>query len=203
MRRAHGRGGIGAVGRAAMAVAVACMWCAVWAGSAAAATAGVAPVRAPVLGPIGNAPVDALPQVASDAAGDAVAVWWGDKGDGTAVVQAASRPAGGAWQPPVNLSAPMNVGCCPEEPRVAMDTAGDAVAVWDNGTVQAASRPGGGAWQPAVTLSTPATSPTSPALRSARRVSRSPCGEISPPGVSLSSRRRCGPSVAHGRHPSC
>ena len=153
MRRAHWRGGIGTVGRAAIAAAVACMWCAVWGGSSAAATARVAPARAPVLGPNGNTPVDALPQVTSDAAGDAVAVWWGDKGDGTAVVQAASRPAGGAWQPPVNLSAPMNVGCCPEEPRVAIDTAGDAVAVWDNGIVQAASRPAGGAWQPAVTLS--------------------------------------------------
>lgn len=96
------------------------------------------------------------PQVAVDAAGDAVAVWQRSEG-AEVIVQAASRPAGGTWGAPVELSVPgENAGL----PRVAMDAAGDAVAVWvrsdgSHRIVQAASRPAGGTWGAPVELSVP------------------------------------------------
>jgi hypothetical protein len=87
------------------------------------------------------------PEVAFDAKGDAIAVW--DRSDGTnLIVQAALHPAGGSWQEPVNVSLP---GRTAELPRVAMDAAGDAVAVWErfngaNIVIQSASLPAGGKW---------------------------------------------------------
>jgi hypothetical protein len=98
------------------------------------------------------------PQVALDPKGDAVAVWY--RGDGSnLIIQAASRPKGGNWSSPVNLSAPNQDAF---EPQVALDQKGDAVAVWDrfDGSdrslvVQAASRPKGGGWSTASDLSAP------------------------------------------------
>ena len=144
--------------RAAVCLAAVCAWCAWAAGAAVAAVPG---------GPFGNEPMETFPQVASDAAGDAVAVWWEDRGDGTAVVQAASRPAGGAWQTPVTLSAPSRF--IDDEPRVATNATGDVVAVWNhsNGSeyvMQAAARPAGGAWQAAVDISAPGHSADEPRL---------------------------------------
>lgn len=104
-------------------------------------------------------------QVAVDPAGDAVVVW--QRYDGSEeIVQAASRPAGGTWQPPTNLSAP---GQDAEEPRVAIDQAGDAIAVWrrsdgSNQIIQAAGRPAGGTWAPAVSLSAAGESAREPAV---------------------------------------
>lgn len=98
------------------------------------------------------------PQVALDAAGNAVAVWHRSNGTND-IVQAAVRPPGGAWQPGQDLSAP---GEDASQPQVALDPAGDAVAVWRRATgtnliVQAAVRPGAsGIWQGAQDLSTPA-----------------------------------------------
>jgi len=94
------------------------------------------------------------PQIALDGDGNAVAVW--HRFDGThTIVQSAVRPAGGAWQPPVALSAP---GADAVDPQVAFDGAGDAFAVWTrsdgtNQIAQAAVRPAGGAWQSPVALS--------------------------------------------------
>ncbi|MCA1677445.1 MAG: PKD domain-containing protein, partial [Actinobacteria bacterium] len=109
-----------------------------------------------------SAPVDlsaagqdaSVPQVALDAAGDAVAVWKRSNGSNY-VVQAAVRPAGGSFSAPVDLSAP---GQEASEPRVALDAAGDAVAVWErfngsNFVVQAAVRPAGGAFSTPVDVS--------------------------------------------------
>jgi hypothetical protein len=85
------------------------------------------------------------PQVAIDQAGGAVAVW--ERSDGTdRRVQAAIRPAGGAFSGPVNISVG---GQSAFDPQVAMDQAGNAVAVWQRPVgadlrVQAASRPAGG-----------------------------------------------------------
>ena len=85
-----------------------------------------------------------------DAAGNAVALW--RRHDGSKyIVQAATRPAGGTWLAPVDLSL---AGETAKEPRLAVDAAGDAVAVWTRFdgldlTVQAAVRPAGGAWQAA------------------------------------------------------
>ena len=68
------------------------------------------------------------PQVASDAQGNAVAVW--ERSDGTnTIIQAAARPAAsGAWQSPVDLSA---AGQNSFAPQVAFDPQGNAVAVWE------------------------------------------------------------------------
>jgi hypothetical protein len=90
-------------------------------------------------------------QVAVDAQGNALAVWHRYSGSNW-IVQGAVRPAGGAWQAPVDLA----VGA--SAPQVAVDAQGNAVAVWErcNGTdcmVQGAVRAAGGAWQAPVDLS--------------------------------------------------
>jgi PASTA domain len=87
------------------------------------------------------------PQIALDPAGNAIAVWLRREGINS-VVQAAARPAGGAWGAPQDLSAD---GQDADVPQVALDQAGEAVAVWErlNGSnfiVQAAARSAGGAW---------------------------------------------------------
>jgi hypothetical protein len=91
--------------------------------------------------------------VAIDPAGDAVAVW--QRSNGTvSVVQAATRPAGGAWSAPVDLSDPEISG---QLPRVAIDAAGEAVATWEGSSsvnvTQVATLPPGGTWTASVTLS--------------------------------------------------
>ena len=87
----------------------------------------------------------AEPHVALDAEGNAIAVW--RRFDGSRfVVQAASRAAGAPFfSAPQDLSAS---GQNAEEPHVALDAEGNAIAVWRrfNGSqfvVQAASRPAG------------------------------------------------------------
>jgi PKD domain len=66
-------------------------------------------------------------EVGIDASGEATAVW--EEQVGAEVrIDAASRPAGGAWQTPVTLSA---AGENANEPRVAVNARGDAVAVWE------------------------------------------------------------------------
>lgn len=94
-------------------------------------------------------------QVASDPRGDAVAVWQQALAGSSDIVQAAFRPAGGAWQPSVDLSEP---GRAAERPQVALDAHGDAVAVWQryNGSdyvIQAAFKSDEGGWQGPVDLS--------------------------------------------------
>ncbi len=95
------------------------------------------------------------PNVAIDPAGNAVAVWSRSNGANT-IIQAASKPAGGAWGTPDDLSLP---GEDADEPDVALDQAGNAVAVWQryNGSeyiVQTASKPAGGTWGAVIHLST-------------------------------------------------
>ncbi len=94
-----------------------------------------------------------VPRVATDPQGDAVAVWQSSNGSGEDFIQSAFRPAGGAWQEPVNLSQPDA-----DSAKVVLDAQGDAVAVWnrfDGGTrtIQTAFRPNGGSWQEAINLS--------------------------------------------------
>jgi hypothetical protein len=97
------------------------------------------------------------PHVATGPQGDVVAVWRRYDGSND-IVQAAVRPAaGGAWQAPVDLSA---AGHDADNPRVAFDAQGTAIAVWmrTNGTnwlVQAAVMAAGtGVWQAPVDVST-------------------------------------------------
>jgi PASTA domain len=88
-----------------------------------------------------------LPQVALDRRGDTVAVWLTPCGDASqeaacvGSVQAAARPVAAAtWSVPQSISAP---GRRATAAHVALDPAGDAVAVWksEGGFVQAAVRP--------------------------------------------------------------
>lgn len=101
----------------------------------------------------------ANPQVAFDAQGDAVAVW--DRYDGShSIVQAARLRAGSSvWElPAVNLSA---AGGDAREEQVALDSQGDAIAVWTrtdasgNSIIQTSERPASiGSWKlPATNLS--------------------------------------------------
>lgn len=95
-----------------------------------------------------NEVVDGRPQVAVDPAGNAVAIWERHVG-GEEVVEATERPAGGDWSVPEVLSLPGEEG---ERSRVAIDAAGDAVAVWiteesiGSFVIRSAARPPGGAW---------------------------------------------------------
>jgi hypothetical protein len=116
-----------------------------------AAPAWLAPVDVTATGQIGHR---TAPQVAVDPGGDAVAVWKGYNGTDE-ILEAASRPAGGSWEAPVDLSA---TGEDASEPQVTVDSGGDAVAVWKryngaNYIIEAASRPAGGSWEAPVNLS--------------------------------------------------
>jgi uncharacterized delta-60 repeat protein len=87
------------------------------------------------------------PQVTVDAIGTAIAVWSRSNGTNT-IIQASTRPSGGSWSTPVDLSAP---GEDATNPQVTVDADGTAIAVWtrSNGTndiVQASTRPSGGSW---------------------------------------------------------
>ncbi len=91
------------------------------------------------------------PVVAVDEQGNAVVVWGRWFG-----AQAAFRPAGGAWQAPVDISAPLQTA---ESPEVAFDARGDAIAIWalqpspgSTRIIQTASKPAGGAWQTPVNI---------------------------------------------------
>lgn len=95
-------------------------------------------------------------EVGIDAAGNATAVWE-ENVAGELLTGAASKPAGGKWQSPMHLSAP---GGNANEPRVAVDAQGDAVAVWERFEgeefVEAASKPASsGTWGKPVALTKP------------------------------------------------
>ncbi len=107
-----------------------------------------------------SAPVDLSkagafePLVAVDPEGEVTAVWLLEREEGNrSVVQSASRPAGGSWSAPVNLSPVKQVA---RSPQVALDPQGGATAVWEeenSGAIQSASRPAGGSWSAPVNLS--------------------------------------------------
>ena len=95
------------------------------------------------------------PQVAVDSQGNATAVWEGHNPQGI-LIQSASRPAGGSWSAPINLSKP---GRNTQEAQIAVGPQGDATAIWarSNGrdlVVQGATRPPGGSWSTPVDIST-------------------------------------------------
>ena len=95
---------------------------------------------------------DALyPDVAVDAAGNAVAVWQRSDDQGKTFVQAATRPAGDVWSEPQRLAPDESV----DRLQVAMDGQGNALAVWSSEAgVRTASRPAGGMWSPAQKIPT-------------------------------------------------
>ena len=89
-------------------------------------------------------------QIAGDFSGDGLAVWGSHAGP-----QSAVRPASlGAWRTPTPIGPPS--GDPYEPPRMAVDPAGDAVAVWqqENFTIEAAFRPAAtGEWEAPVVVS--------------------------------------------------
>ena len=104
------------------------------------------------------------PDVALNPTGDAVVTWSavtsatvGSK----SVVQATVRPAGGAWQAPMDISdhGP-EVDEAPFEPKAAVDPQGNTIAVWEgldgeDRVIQSAVRPADSSdWQASVDLST-------------------------------------------------
>lgn len=97
------------------------------------------------------------PQLASDGSGDVVAVWR-DVDDNGESIRAAFRPRYGSFGDSETISVP---AVATESPRVAMDSLGNAVAVWHTSTtardsiVQAAVRPAGGSWTDPQVLSDP------------------------------------------------
>ncbi len=87
------------------------------------------------------------PQVTVDVEGTAIAVWSRSNGTNT-IIQSSTRPSGGSWSTPVDLSAPLGDA---ENPQVTVDATGTAIAVWSrsNGTntiIQSSTRPIGGPW---------------------------------------------------------
>lgn len=87
------------------------------------------------------------PKIVSDGAGNVMAIWREVDGDSSAI-RAAFRPAGESWRSAQRIS---KAALATESPRVAMDKAGNAIAVWQRSTghdsvVQAAIRPAGGTW---------------------------------------------------------
>jgi len=103
------------------------------------------------------------PHVAVDAQGNAVVAWVRSNG-AEQVVQSAARPAGGAWQAAVDISA---AGGDARAVQLGTDAHGTAVAVWLRGSagtaaVQGAVRPAGAAWHAAADLSAPGQSAGDP-----------------------------------------
>ena len=98
------------------------------------------------------------PAVGIAAGGVAVAVW--EQREGLHVVIDAARRQGGAsgWEPAVRISGPSEERNA-NEPGVAVDERGNAVAIWEKldevENIEAASLPAGGAgWAPPVRIST-------------------------------------------------
>jgi hypothetical protein len=87
-----------------------------------------------------------FPEVAVDAAGNAIAIWPRNDG-GKRIVEVAERPGGGEWLEPVVISNPAGEDE-PSNAHVALDTAGNAVAVWSAAfaEIRTAVRPAGGDW---------------------------------------------------------
>ncbi|HEV7771056.1 MAG TPA: PKD domain-containing protein [Solirubrobacterales bacterium] len=121
---------------------MACAWLAL-AASASAAPTWLAPQDIS-----GSTESTAFPEVSVNAAGDAVAIWYRDVGSKT-IVEAVERPAGGDWSEPVVLSDPAGEDE-PTNTHVALDTAGNAVAIWSvfdsPHKIRTAVRPAGGEW---------------------------------------------------------
>jgi hypothetical protein len=94
---------------------------------------------APVTLKTGDAEGD--PVVATDAAGDAVAAWqWRSQPREPTIVQAAFRPANGAWGQAVDL-ATVGHGFT-YDPQVAIDASGNAIGLWpDENGLSSSVRP--------------------------------------------------------------
>lgn len=91
------------------------------------------------------------PQIAVSPQGEATAIWQRSNGS-YLVVQGATRPAGGGWSRPVNITTGHGRGG--QHLQLVVDSWGKATAIWEgydirpgpNFVIQAAKHPPGGAW---------------------------------------------------------
>ncbi len=97
------------------------------------------------------------PEIGIDSHGNAVAIWQGSNGSNS-IIMGATLPTGGGWTTPVNISV---AGQDATVPQVAVDSHGNAVAVWvrsdgTNTIIQGAVLPfGASSWTPTSDLSLP------------------------------------------------
>lgn len=97
------------------------------------------------------------PQVAVGPQGDVTAVWV--RSDGRDLIaQAATRPVGGSWSAPVDISADDGRGG--NHPQLVVDPRGNAFAVWKgydsnqrSFAIEGTTRPPGGIWSPPTEIS--------------------------------------------------
>ena len=94
------------------------------------------------------------PQVVADSSGLVTAIWQRDNGTHY-IIQSSTRPSGGAWSEPVDLS---EIGQSATNPYITVDSSGLVTAIWqrNNGThsiIQSSTRPSGGAWSEPFDLS--------------------------------------------------
>jgi hypothetical protein len=114
-----------------------------------------APLSPPGLPVAGNGPFNPTPALAED--GRAAVLWMQETGDGHTGAFWALRDADGAWTRPRSLDDALGpkdgATCCGE---VAMNRAGDTVAVWtQDNTIVAVTRTRDGAVEPVRLVSTP------------------------------------------------
>jgi hypothetical protein len=91
------------------------------------------------------------PQIAVSPQGEATAIWQRSNGS-YLIVQGATRPAGGGWSRPVDITTGDGRGG--QHLRLVVDSWGNATAIWEgydtrpgpNFAIQAAKHPPGGAW---------------------------------------------------------
>jgi hypothetical protein len=91
------------------------------------------------------------PQIAVSPQGEATAIWQRSNGS-YLVIQGATRPAGGGWSRPVNITTGHGRGG--QHLQLVVDSWGNATAIWEgydtrpgpNFAIQAAKHPPGGAW---------------------------------------------------------
>jgi hypothetical protein len=109
---------------------------------------------------------DYAPSVGFDSHGNAVAIW--ESIDGTEYpIESATRPRNGGWSAVANVS---DDGMVDEQPDLAVDSVGNAVAVWraleEGGQyiAEASARPAGGSWSGSKAISLKTTEMAAPGV---------------------------------------
>jgi microcompartment protein CcmK/EutM len=99
------------------------------------------------------------PTVAFDSEGNATAAWVVRPNGSTAVLQTATKPAGGSWSAPESLTGAA-LGQYVEGPRLAIGPGDDAILAFErkNGpkAIETVARAAGGAWEAPIAISAPA-----------------------------------------------
>ncbi len=106
-----------------------------------------------------------LPQIAIDSLGNAIAVWSSSNGTDN-INQASTKTFNGTWTKPVNLSAVEKYTYNHSYPRIAIDSRGNAIAVWNmfNNIIQASTKTLTGTWTTPVDISASGQIPSPPQI---------------------------------------